>query len=42
MFGMENKIDMVNHPPHYQTKNGLETIKVIEAFDTEGILSRGI
>lgn len=25
-------IDMVNHPPHYKTKNGLETIDVIEAF----------
>lgn len=24
--------DYVNHPPHYQTKNGLETIEVIEAF----------
>ena len=25
-------VDFVNHPPHYQTKNGLETIDVIEAF----------
>lgn len=24
--------DYVNHPPHYQTKSGLETIDVIEAF----------
>lgn len=24
--------DMVNHPPHYQSKNGLEAIQVIEAF----------
>lgn len=28
--------DMVNHPEHYKTKNGLETIDVIEAF-TEGL-----
>lgn len=25
-------IDMVNHPQHYKTKAGLETIDVIEAF----------
>lgn len=24
--------DLVNHPSHYQTKSGLETIQVIEAF----------
>ena len=24
--------DMVNHPPHYQSSNGLEVIDVIEAF----------
>lgn len=28
--------DVVNHPSHYQTKSGLETIQVIEAF-TEGL-----
>lgn len=28
--------DMVNHPPHYQSGSGLETIDVIEAF-TEGL-----
>ena len=30
---------MVNHPPHYKTKTGLETIEVIEAFteDLTGI-----
>lgn len=28
--------DMVNHPPHYKTENGLETIDVIEAF-TSGL-----
>lgn len=29
-------VDMVNHPPHYKSKNGLETIDVIEAF-TDGL-----
>lgn len=31
--------DMVNEPSHYQTKNGLQTIDVIEAFtdDLKGI-----
>ena len=28
----ENEEDNVNHPKHYQTKSGLETIDVIEAF----------
>lgn len=42
------KVDMVNHPNHYQTKSGLEAIDVIaaftenlsgiEAFDTSNIL----
>ena len=34
-----NNPDMVNHPPHYISKNGLETIDVIEAFteDLNGI-----
>lgn len=27
---------MVSHPDHYQTKSGLETIQVIEAF-TDGL-----
>jgi hypothetical protein len=27
---------MVNHPPHYQSKSGLEVIDVIEAF-TDGL-----
>lgn len=31
------KPDMVNHPPHYQSKNGLEVINVIEAF-TDGLV----
>jgi tRNA (Thr-GGU) A37 N-methylase len=28
--------DMVNHPDHYKTNSGLETIDVIEAF-TDGL-----
>lgn len=28
----KNKADMVNHPAHYKTKFGIETIDVIEAF----------
>ena len=28
--------DMVNHPPHYQSKNGLEVIDVVETF-TDGL-----
>lgn len=43
-----NKIDMVNHPSHYQGNNGMEVIDVIdnftqdlkgvEAFDTGNII----
>ena len=35
----ETKPDMVSHPPHYQSKTGLETIDVIKAFtsDLKGI-----
>jgi hypothetical protein len=25
--------DLVNHPPHYKSESGLESIEVIEAFD---------
>lgn len=32
----EQKEDMVNHPPHYQSGSGLEVINVIEAF-TDGL-----
>ena len=32
----EEKPDMVNHPDHYKTVSGLETIDVIEAF-TDGL-----
>ena len=32
----EEKIDYVNHPPHYQSKKGMEVIDVIEDF-TEGL-----
>lgn len=34
---MPKEDTMVSHPPHYQTKNGLETIDVIEAF-TDGLM----
>lgn len=39
MIEDKKPVDMVAHPPHYQTKNGLETIDVIEAFtdDLKGI-----
>ena len=35
----ETKDQMVSHPPHYQSKTGLEVIDVIEAFtsDLQGI-----
>lgn len=32
---MAKEYDMVNHPKHYQTKNGLEAIDVIEAFTAD-------
>lgn len=32
-------VDNINHPAHYQTKSGLETIDVIEAF-TEDLKGR--
>lgn len=37
----KQKPDMVEHPEHYQSDNGLEVIEVIEAFttDLEGILA---
>ena len=31
-----NSPDLVNHPKHYQLKNGLEVIDVVDAF-TEGL-----
>lgn len=33
---MDEKVDLINHPPHYQCKTGMEVIDVIEAF-TEGL-----
>lgn len=30
-----NKVDMVSHPPHYQSNKGLEVIDVIEAFTAD-------
>lgn len=35
--GTMKPVDNVNHPQHYQSKSGLETIDVIEAF-TEGLV----
>jgi len=29
---------MVNHPPHYKAKGGLEAIQVIESFDLNFLL----
>ena len=29
--------DMVNHPPHYQSRSGMEVIDVIESF-TDGLV----
>ena len=31
----KNEADMVNHPPHYQTKSGMEAIDVIESFTAD-------
>lgn len=31
-----NNVDLVNHPPHYKSESGLETIDVIVAF-TQGL-----
>ena len=33
----ETTDNMVSHPPHYQSKSGLEVIEAIEAF-TEGLV----
>lgn len=33
--GKMESVDNVNHPQHYQSKSGLETIDVIEAFTEE-------
>ena len=37
--GPAKTVDMVKHPPHYQSKKGLEVIDVVEAFteDLTGI-----
>ena len=31
----EQNVDMVSHPPHYQSPTGLEAIDVIEAFTAD-------
>lgn len=36
MTEFENRLHKeVNHPPHYQSKTGLEVIEVIEAFELD-------
>ena len=39
MIEEKKPVDMVAHPPHYQSKKGLEVIDVVEAFtdDLKGI-----
>ena len=32
---MQSKADMVNHPPHYKSKSGMEVIDVIKAFTSD-------
>ena len=34
---LATKPDMVNHPPHYQAKSGMEVIDVIESY-TDGLV----
>lgn len=31
----DKSVDMVNHPPHYKSKKGIEVIDVIEAFTAD-------
>lgn len=35
MYCYESDDQMVSHPPHYQSANGLEVIDVIEAFTAD-------
>lgn len=35
-------IEAVNHPPHYQSKSGLEVIEVIEAFELDFNLGNAV
>lgn len=37
-----NEVDMVNDPPHYKSKNGLEAIDVVEAFDLDFSLASAV
>lgn len=36
------EIDLVNHPPHYKSKGGIESIEVIESFDLGFCLGNAI
>ncbi len=29
----KESVDLVNHPPHYYSKGGIESIEVIESFE---------
>ena len=35
-------IDLVNHPPHYKSDSGIESIEVIEAFNLNFCLGNTI
>ncbi len=36
------EVDLVNHPPHYKSKGGIESIEVIESFDLGFCLGNAI
>lgn len=36
------EVDLVNHPPHYKSKGGIESIEVIESFDLSFCLGNAI
>lgn len=40
--GFIDEIDLVNYPPHYKSKGGLESIEVIEAFELNFNLGNAI
>jgi hypothetical protein len=34
--------DLVNHPPHYQSRSGFECIEIIEAFELDFHLGNAV
>lgn len=36
------EVDLVNHPPHYKSKGGIESIEVIESFGLSFCLGNAI